>query len=183
MLISSGYCFDPAWLDRCANEFRDIVIHSLFFKEEPAKGKKKQSKKKVSIDEMTEVLLDSGLIKYIELEEIKDTLYELMLPRLDQLYTKCLGEITQSKGVINSNLLKYRKCKTIVNTLEKCSRMLGTYDKQFKKSEKLWEDPDFGPQEDDKFGLLSMVYFDKIIPKEWPSLDHMVWRSIENMGL
>lgn len=40
---------------------------------------------------MCETLLDSGLINYIELEEIKETLHELLLPRLDQLYTKCLG--------------------------------------------------------------------------------------------
>lgn len=53
IIISSGYCFDLNWLDKCANEFRDKIIHSLFFKEEPTgKGKKKQTKKKVSIDEM-----------------------------------------------------------------------------------------------------------------------------------
>lgn len=27
------------------------------------------------------------------------------------------------------------------------------------------------------------MYFDKIIPKEWPNLDNLEWRSIENMGL
>jgi|JI61114C2RNA_FD_contig_61_93299_length_2042_multi_2_in_0_out_0_3 hypothetical protein len=81
-----------------------------------------------------------------------------------------MDEVTQSKGVLTSSLMKYRKCKTIASTLEKCSKIIAAADKQFKKNEKHWEDPDFGPNETDKNGLLSLLYFDKISPKEWPSL-------------
>ena len=94
---------------------------------------------------MCEVLLDDGLISYIELEDLKEVLYELLQPRLEAYYSRCMDEVAQSKGVLTSNLMKYRKCKTIANTLEKCSKVVATIDKQFKKTEKQWEDPDFGP--------------------------------------
>lgn len=93
-----------------------------------------------------------------------------------------MDEVTASKGVLTSNLMKYRKCKTIANTLEKCSKIIASIDKQFKKQEKIWEDPDFGPLETDKNGMLSMLYFDKITPKEWPSLDKLEWRSVDTLA-
>jgi hypothetical protein len=120
-------------------------------------------------------------VSYIELEDLKEVLYELLQPRLDVLYTKCMDDVTQSKGIISSNLLKYRKSKTIANNFEKCSKLLTAIDKQFKKSERLWEDTDFGPNETDKNGLLSMVYFDRIPPKEWPSLDKLEWRPFDSV--
>lgn len=49
MVLSNGYAFDPKWLDRCTKEFRDKIIHSIFFKEEQ-KGRKKPTKKKITIE-------------------------------------------------------------------------------------------------------------------------------------
>lgn len=181
VVLSNGYAFDPKWLDRCTAEFRDKILHAIFFKEEQ-KSRKKAAKKKITQEEMCEVLLDDGLVSYIELEDLKEVLYELLQPRLDAYYTRCMDEVTQSKGVLTSNLMKYRKCKTIANTLEKCSKVVATIDKQFKKSERPWEDPDFGPNEADKNGLLSLLYFDRIPPKEWPSLDKLEWRSVDTLA-
>lgn len=74
VVLSSGYAFDPKWLDRCTREFRDKIIHAIFFKED-SKSRKKATKKKITIDEMCEVLLDDGLVSYIELEDLKEVLY------------------------------------------------------------------------------------------------------------
>ena len=82
---------------------------------------------------------------------------------------KCEKELAQSKGIINTGFLKYRRCKTIIKTQENLTRYLNTIEKQKKKAFK-WEDSDFGPNDKDKTGLYSIIYFDGVLPKNWPQL-------------
>jgi hypothetical protein len=42
--------------------------------------------------------------------------------------------------------------------------------KQQKKTNGKWIDPDFGPNENDKIGQYSIVYYDGALSKNWPSL-------------
>ena len=74
LLISNGYCFDPEWLNKCANVFKEKIIYNLFFKAGEDKGKKKEKggkgkgKEKITVDEMKELLLENDLVEYNTLE-------------------------------------------------------------------------------------------------------------------
>ena len=52
--------------------------------------------------------------------------------------------MTQSHGIVNSNFLKYKKCKSILRSTENLTRVQNMIEKQKKKSGP-WVDPDFGP--------------------------------------
>ena len=88
LILSNGYCFDPEWLDKCCNAFREKIIYNLFFKIEDTKNKKKK-KSKITIEEMKEQILENDLVEYNTLEDIQDILYEQLSPRIDTLYKDC----------------------------------------------------------------------------------------------
>lgn len=50
-------------------------------------------------------------------------------------------------------------------------------EKQKKKSG-AWVDPDFGPCENDEIGQYSLIFYDKIAPKNWPPMEQLKWRDL-----
>lgn len=97
----------------------------MFFKVDDAKNKKKK-KSKISIEEMKELLLENDMVEYNTLEEIQEVLYEQLSPKVDELYKQCSTELTQAKGVVTTNMLKYRKGKTILPSKDRCTKYLNT---------------------------------------------------------
>jgi hypothetical protein len=53
--------------------------------------------------------------------------------------------------------------------------MVNIIQKQQKKTEK-WIDTDFGPNDQDKTGIYSLIYYDNALPKGWPSLEALRWK-------
>jgi len=58
------------------------------------------------------------------------------------------------------------------------TRYFNVIEKQKKKNGK-WEDPDFGPNDNDKLGEFSLIYYDKIPYKNWPLLEDLKWKAID----
>lgn len=104
-----------------------------------------------------------------------EELLPFLLQKLEQLKKKTEKELSQNKGFINSGFLKYKSCKTIVRTEESLNRMVNIIQKQQKKTEK-WIDTDFGPNDQDKTGIYSLIYYDNALPKGWPSLEALRWK-------
>lgn len=115
------------------------------------------------------MLFNGGYADYSAAETLATELLELLTERLEQLKKNIEKQLAHSKGLISSNFLKYKTCKTILRTDESLKLTVNIIQKQMKKTEK-WIDADFGPNENDPSGTYSVLYYDNVLPKGWPAL-------------